>query len=290
MHDITTPLLFIGKVLQLQTVTIVGGAGGMGQLFKRFWKNFKINILDEDDWILAEEYLRNSDLVIISVPIAVTAKVIKKVCLYLDKNTILADLTSIKLEPVNKMLELHSGSVIGLHPMFGPTATTSNEQILINCGGRDLGNCSWFWENLKLLNFSIINLTPEEHDKYMSFIQGIEHFITFSMGNFLKSKDVHPEKIFDIASPIYQMKLLLMGRIFDQDPNLYADIVMSDETRIKLICEYIDYLTSLKTMLISKDKNLFVQNFKKVSNWMNNFTKYAQNTTDKIFSKILSKK
>ncbi len=31
---------------------------------------------------------------------------------------LLADLTSVKREPLAKMLEIHTGAVLGLHPMF----------------------------------------------------------------------------------------------------------------------------------------------------------------------------
>lgn len=271
-----------------KNITIIGGDGAMGQLFKRLWHNFNITVLAINDWANAKELLKDADLVVISVPISVTVQVIKDATKFISLNCILMDFTSIKKEPLETMLHCHNGSVIGLHPMFGPTIETPHNQIIINCGGRYVIDCAWVLESLTSIGFSIVEMPAAEHDKAMGFIQGIEHFSTFALGNFLKQFDLHPDKIFNIASPIYQTKLALVGRIFDQDPKLYADIIMSDESRIELITKYIDYLQDLKKMLRHHDKKEFIDSFTTVSQWMGDFTAKSQISTDKFLTNIPS--
>ncbi|MFN8788065.1 MAG: bifunctional chorismate mutase/prephenate dehydrogenase [Neisseriaceae bacterium] len=267
-------------------ITIIGGNGGMGQLFSKLWKEFDVWILDKDDWSNADLLLNNADLVVISVPINLTEEVIQLAAKFITKKCILADFTSIKTKPINEMLRHHSGSVVGLHPMFGHKIDDPHNQIIINCGGRDLGNCSWIFESLQSIGFKLIAMPPAKHDQIMSFIQGIEHFSTFALGNFLKQHNIRPNEILEISSPIYQTKLALMGRIFDQDPKLYADIIMSDDSRIELITQYINYLETLKNMLVNKDKESFINSFIKVSDWMGEFTSNSQESTDKLFSNL----
>jgi prephenate dehydrogenase len=269
-----------------QSIVIIGGSGAMGQLFRNYWHAFDVRVLDKSDWDNASNILKNVDLVVISVPINITEQVIIKCADLINSDTILVDFTSIKKRPLELMLNRHRGPVIGLHPMFGPTIESPNNQIIINCGGRYLDKAKWFLNNLTELGFRLINTESDTHDKMMGFIQGIEHFSTFALGNFLLKHNMHPKKIFDISSPIYQTKLALMGRIFDQDPKLYADIIMSDKNRIELITEYIDYLESLKTMLEDQDKEKFIQDFIQIKHWMGQFTQKSQDATDKFLSGI----
>ena len=105
------------------------------------------------------------------------------------------------------------------------------------------------------MGFTISSMTAENHDQAMSFIQGIEHFSTFVLGSFLKSHGEHPDSLFNLASPIYQAKLALMGRIFDQDAALYADIITADAKRVALIDEYAKYFQHWINILKNKVKN-----------------------------------
>lgn len=271
-----------------KTIVIIGGNGAMGQLFQHYWQNFTVLTLDKTDWDNAETLLSQADLIVISVPINQTLQAIESAAPYIPNNCILLDFTSIKDQPITSMLNHHSGSVIGLHPMFGPTIKSPTNQVIINCGGRNLGNCAWVFESLTALGFRITEMTATKHDEIMGFIQGIEHFSTFALGDFLKKQNMHPEEIFDIASPIYQTKLALMGRIFDQDAKLYADIVMSDELRIKLIIQYIDYLQSFKELLLNQDKQSFTTLFSEISQWMGKFTSTSQAATDELLNSMPS--
>ncbi len=41
-----------------------------------------------------------------------------------------------------------------------------------------------------------------------------------------------------LSSPIYRLELAMVGRLFAQDPQLYADIIMSSERNLALIKRY----------------------------------------------------
>ena len=269
-------------------ITIIGGHGAMGQLFANYWQNlgFAIHLIDRDDWANAAEILSHSDLVIVSVPINVTLDVIAKVCPLIGPNTILADFTSIKLPILNQMQQLHPGPILSLHPVFGPTINSPNLQVIINCDGRFEDQSSWVIDSLKQLGFSIVDMQAAEHDKIMSFVQGIEHFSTFALGAFLKKNNQHPQDLFSLASPIYQAKLALLGRIFDQDAKLYADIIMADKERLDIISQYVDFLKFWIDKLRANKKDEFVQEFENVSKWMGDFTHKSQLDSDHFLTEI----
>jgi len=271
-------------------ITIVGGNGAMGKLFVNYFNslNFITYSLDAGDWGNAQTLLYHVDIVIICVPINNTIEIIDKVCKYISNKTVLADFTSIK-EPIQlHMKRLHSGPILSLHPMFGPTIAAPKSQVIINCGGQDLGSSQWFIDSLKQLGFTLVDMTTQSHDQAMSFIQGVEHFSTFALGTFLKKHNVHPQDLFSIASPIYQTKLALLGRIFDQDAGLYADIIMSDDKRIKLIEEYITWLQEWVVKLKTHKREEFIEAFNQTSRWMGDFTHESQLSSDKFLTDVTS--
>lgn len=272
-------------------ITIVGGKGQMGELFCRLFESLGhvIHKIGSRDWDDARQYIAQSDLVIVSVPINRTGAIIEQVAALMPKQAILADFTSIKVDPLLAMLKHHSGAVIGLHPMFGPTITSTQSQVVVCCEGRYAEQSQWLLDNLVQLGFTLKQMTASEHDQAMSFIQGVEHFITFSLGTFLHHKNQHPEKLLEIASPIYLAKLLLMGRIFDQDPKLYADIIMANPTRIALIAEFAEWLQQWVHKLKADDKTAFIEEFSSATRWMGDFTKYSQNISDDFLNIDLKK-
>ena len=267
-------------------ITIVGGRGQMGRLFSSLWQHYGYSVrsLDNDDWNDAEKLLSGCNLVIICVPIHFTLSIINKLALYIPEKTILADFTSIKTLPIQNMLRIHKGPVLGLHPMFGPTIASPHNQVIINCGGRP--DYDWVIESLAKIGFTITDMTAQAHDQAMSFIQGIEHFSTFVLGTFLKSHNEHPSDLFNLASPIYQAKLALMGRIFDQDANLYADIITADNNRLALIDEYAKYFQHWINILKNKGQDGFITEFNQTKQWMGEFTHKAQLASDEFLTAV----
>lgn len=267
-------------------IAILGGTGLMGGLFATLLSGLGHQVIKigRSDWDNAANLLANCDLLIVSVPINQTVTMIERVAPLIPATCLLADFTSLKVEPLLAMLANHPGPVIGLHPMFGPTITTTESQVIVHCVGRDAHAAEWLLNDFRKLGFTLKALGAAEHDQAMSFIQGVEHFVTFSLGTFLHHKNQHPDQLLKIASPIYLAKLLLMGRIFDQDPKLYADIIMADKGRIELIAEFATWLQQWVLKLQAGEKELFIAEFSAASKWMGEFTAYAQQVSDEFLN------
>ena len=105
----------------LRPVVIVGGGGQMGRLFEKMLtlSGYQVRILEKDDWSRAEEIVADAGMVIVSVPIHITAATIAQLPA-LPADCILVDLASVKAEPLQAMLAAHKGPVLGLHPMLRP--------------------------------------------------------------------------------------------------------------------------------------------------------------------------
>ncbi|KJR40054.1 bifunctional chorismate mutase/prephenate dehydrogenase [Candidatus Magnetoovum chiemensis] len=258
-------------------VLIAGGYGQMGSYFARFFESsgYEVRILAQDNWHEVKELCQDIDLALISVPINVTIDSIKKISPHLPQNCLLADLTSIKSEPLQEMLNSHNGPVIGLHPLFGPTCPTLDKQIIAITPGRDAEQCQWLIDQLVLWGAIIVNSDAEEHDEIMDIVQALRHFATFVFGQFLLKRKIDLHKTLEFSSPIYRLEMGMVGRLFAQDSELYAEIVFATPLRRKMLKEFVYSLNEQLEMLENNDKNLFIERFNETTKWFGSFSEQA---------------
>ncbi|ELV2783898.1 bifunctional chorismate mutase/prephenate dehydrogenase [Enterobacter cloacae] len=258
----------------LRPVVIVGGAGQMGRLFEKMLtlSGYQVRILEKEDWAKAPELMKDAGMVIVSVPIHVTEQIIAKLP-PLPADCILVDLASVKNGPLQAMLAAHTGPVLGLHPMFGPDSGSLAKQVVVYCDGRQPEAYQWFLEQIQVWGARLHRISAVEHDQNMAFIQALRHFATFAYGLHLAEENVQLEQLLALSSPIYRLELAMVGRLFAQDPQLYADIIMSSENNLALIKRYYQRFGEAITLLEHGDKQAFIDSFRKVEHW---FGDYAQ--------------
>ena len=126
-------------------MSIIGSNGRMGQMMARKLKNKveTLNLIDLRPGAkeLNDEDLKTtipeSDLVLLAVPAANLESVLKKVSRFLRFDTVLSDITSVKILPMQLMDKYHPGPVIGTHPLFGPGASPTGASP-VPCEGQSV--------------------------------------------------------------------------------------------------------------------------------------------------------
>ena len=237
-------------------VTVIGGRGMMGRFFTQRLSavGHDVNILEHDDWEHADRLLAEVELVLICVPSEHTLDVIRKVAMYLDPATALADITSIKTPIVQAMLEYHPGPVLGLHPMFGPGVKSFLSQKVVVCPGRRDEAFQWLLDLIKTEGGKLISCTPQEHDQMMVAIQAIRHFSAFSLGVFLAEEGIDIGRSLEFSSPLYRLQLGMVSRLFAQDASLYTGIMLAVEERRHAIGRLVDTCRRLAHLVAQKDQ------------------------------------
>ncbi len=273
------------------TVLIIGGAGQMGRFFASLFQKsgYTVRILAAGDWDSARELCQGVDLCLVSVPIERTEAVIEQISSFLEPDTILADLTSIKVRPLEKMMASHPGPVIGVHPLFGPSTGCLDKQIIIVTPGRDPDRCRWMVEQLTLWGAVIVESTAREHDEIMEIVQALRHFATFSFGQFLYERKTRIERTLEFSSPIYRLELGMVGRLFAQDSALYSEIIFATQERRTLLKDYIASLNTHLTMLDTNDKPLFMKKFKQIAQWFGPFGEQAMRESTYLINKLIER-
>lgn len=256
------------------SIVIIGGNGQMGRLFSRLFtlSGYQVKTLGSKTMHQAAEVVADAAVVIVTVPINKTTEIIEQLP-PLPENCILTDFTSIKAKPLKAMLDKHHGPVLGLHPMFGPDVPNLAKQIIVYCEGRDPAQYQWLIEQMRIWGANLYAIDAKQHDKCMSFIQALRHFTSFSYGVNLQREHADLEQLIALSSPIYRLELMMVGRLFAQDPQLYADIIMASEDNIELIKHYHERFGKMVELIENKDKTKFIQCFNEVTEW---FGDYAQ--------------
>lgn len=261
--------------LQNRIITVVGGAGALGQLFVRQFESAgaTVRILDRDDWPQAAALVADADLVLVTVPIAATTTVIQQLP-PLAATTILADVTSIKGAPLSAMLNQHSGPVVGLHPMFGPQQQTLAKQLVIVTHGRHPQHYAWLLDSIVRWGAHLREVTAVEHDETMGFVQVMRHLSTFVYGMHLAEENADLQRLLDLSSPIYRLELMMVGRLFAQNAELYADIILSQPQNFEMMRRYLKTFARVLDELEHADKGAFIAEFTALKDY---FGEYSTN-------------
>lgn len=258
-------------------VLIVGGAGSMGSFFARWFvgSDYEVRILERFDWPRARELATGIDLALLAVPIEVTPAVALDLGPHLPPECLLADICSLKREPLEAMLEAHSGPVVGLHPLYGPATASMDKQIVAVSPGRDEPAAQWLLDQLTLWGNVLVETAAAEHDQLMGIMQAVRHFATFAFGQFLNAREVPIARSLELSSPIYRLELGMVGRLFAQDPSLYAEIIFATPERLALLRDYLQSLNRNLAMIERGDKAEFVAQFRKIAEWFGPFSEQA---------------
>ncbi|QBG37173.1 bifunctional chorismate mutase/prephenate dehydrogenase [Litorilituus sediminis] len=253
-------------------VVVVGGKGQLGSVFVDLFtrSGYKVDIIEQQDWPRADEILANASVVIVAVPIRLTSMVIHHLN-NLPKDCILADITSIKESPLYEMKKAHDGPVVGLHPMFGPDVTGLIKQTIITCEGRYPEQYNWLLQQFQVWGAKIYPVQAHEHDEAMAMVQVMRHFSTIAYGYHLMAEGADIEKLVDMSSPIYRLELIMVGRLFAQDPVLYADIIFANKDNIAMMKRFAYRFLELLEDVEQDDKSAFVDMFNHVSDWFGDY-------------------
>ena len=278
-------------ILNNGKILIVGGNGQMGRFFGTLFKKsgYAVRILGEHNWDQVHPLCDSINLCLVCVPIEKTAPVIERISPFLPNEAVLADLTSIKKEPIDAMLKSHPGPVIGLHPIFGPTSGSLDKQIMVVCPGRKDADCKWLVEQLSLWDAVIVKASAKEHDEVMEIVQALRHFATFCFGQFLYEKQIRLERTLEFSSPIYRLELGMVGRLFAQDANLYSEIIFASSQRRKLLKEYISSMSAHLELLEANNKSRFTAKFNEIANWFGPFSEQAMRESTFLINKLIER-
>ena len=195
------------------------GFGRFGRLLYEILKqDHDVTTFDKDD---ALNQLDTFDTIFLTVPIREFKTTVQKIAPTLRLHATVIDTCSVKLYPVDCMqAELRNDiTIIATHPLFGPDSyyqSQHNNMMTHLVRGDDKKYRDWLHYFLRK-NIFITEITPDEHDRYAAYSQGITHLI----GRTLQKATITPTPIDTLG---FTQLLKITNQTCNDSMDLFTDL------------------------------------------------------------------
>lgn len=269
----------------LPLISIIGGNGKMGQWFTNFFEDHNLSVfpIGRSSKSKIKDIVLKSDIVIISVPIAKTEAIIEQIAPFMKKDSLLTDITSLKIMPL-KAMEQAQCATLGMHPLFGPGVTITKGEKIVFCKQKNNKWVDFLREVFQKADINIVEMSAEEHDYHMAYVQGLTQAINLLYAKIIFDQGSHVSK--KLTTPLFTLQSLVMGRVIHQDLQLSADIQMYNPYFTPLLENLAAYSKKLLGILQEGKKDQFIALFLENQKIGKDFANFSMLHTDKILNQV----
>ncbi|MDF1505395.1 bifunctional chorismate mutase/prephenate dehydrogenase [Roseisolibacter sp. H3M3-2] len=274
-----------------RTVAVIGGHGRIGALMARLFGDLghRVLVCDLDTALRPEEAAASADVTVVSVPIDATDAVIRAVGPHVPDGGLLMDVTSVKQAPVRAMLEATRASVVGTHPMFGPSVHSLQGQRLVLCRARGDGWADWAARAFAARGLVVTEAEPAHHDRVMAIVQVLTHFQTQVLGLTIARAGLPLAETLRFTSPAYLLELFVTARHFAQSPALYGPLEMRNPDLAHVTDAFRGAAAELAEVLRGGDQAAFEAVFAEVRAFFGDFTATALEQSSHLIDRIVER-
>ncbi|MFW5688814.1 MAG: prephenate dehydrogenase/arogenate dehydrogenase family protein [Spirochaetota bacterium] len=168
------------------------------------------------------EEIGRCDAVVLCVAISAVEPALRTLSPHLAPATVVMDTCSVKVHPVELMLREvpDENPIIATHPMFGPDsagAGIAGLPLVYAPVRADEETAARWREFFAALGLTVIEMTPDEHDREAAMTQGVTHFL----GRVLADMDLAPSTIATVG---YRKLLEVMQQTCNDPYQLFVDL------------------------------------------------------------------
>lgn len=206
-------------------VLIVGEHGRMGAMLMKRAKKAGLDVVGLDRPWTAESISESCigiHIALLCVPAAVLIQVLNDLCPHLPSHTILADITSVKEEPLRQMDRIWPGPIVGTHPLFGPRPERGTDlPVAIMPGARaEAGHIALVEDFFKCLGCRVFTCSAERHDKAMARIQSMNFITNLVYFAMLAGQ----EDLLPFLTPSFRRRQQAAQKMLTEDAALFAGL------------------------------------------------------------------
>jgi len=277
--------------MEPRTVAVIGGEGAMGRLLCDLFIELGHTVMSADlgTPVTPEDAAAHADVVVISVPIEKTVEVIRHLGPRVRPGAVLVDVTSLKKEPLEAMLASTEASVVGTHPLFGPSVHSLQGQRMVLVRGRGDEWFDWVQTMFRARGLSTVEATAEKHDEWMAIVQVLSHFASEVMGKTLHALDVSVEESLAYTSPPYLIDLLMVARHFSQSADLYVPIQMLNPSTPKVTQAFVAAAEELRAQIVAGDRAAIAGMYDEVHAFFGDFTALALDKSSFLIDRLVER-
>lgn len=224
----------------IRTVAIAGGKGRMGRLIGERCQKAGIEAL-----CLGRPYspdtlrgVERAEALILSVPVPAVEETLALVAPSLSPECIVADVCSVKVEPVRRMEAGWNGPVVGTHPLFGGVIPEGFNPRVAVCRSRGEEAAKRISRFMEELGFSPFSTTCDEHDRAAAMVQGLNFTTTVA---YLAAMRREPG-IENFVTPSFVRRLEAAKKMLTEDKELFVTIADANPHSLEAVRAFRNYL------------------------------------------------
>ncbi len=251
-------------------VAVIGAAGAMGSFFVKYFLGKGQEVVGSDERRGARfpegftfagsnrDAALGADVVIVAVPMRMTANVVREISPSLKRGVKLVEITSVKGRmhaELKRIIALRKATLLSIHPLFGPLSKSKNLNICVIGNRRDEASARLLFPGAKT-----ILLGAEEHDRLMAYTLSMVHLLNLAFVSAVDS-GVGVKEFKRIATPLASAQLNLGQAVLSQSSILFAHIQAENPFLPDVLSNVISHLEGLRGWLKQKDETELEKQF-----------------------------
>jgi len=215
-----------------------------------------------DEILPLEEAVKQSDVVVLSIPVDTLVSVIPSVLDLIDKQIVL-DLGSTKSQVI-EVIKQHPkrGRYVATHPMWGteysgPDAAVrgayENKAVIIcDAAQSDADALEWVKKMYRKIGMHLLEMEAHAHDLHAAYVSHISHITSFALANTVLEKEKEENAIFEMASAGFESTV----RLAKSNPSMWVPIFFQNRDNVlDVLNEHIAQLQKFRDCLQEGDRN-----------------------------------
>jgi len=217
-----------------------------------------LNLIDKKATL---DDISNADLVVISIPVDATVKLLQTVLDKIPDTALVVDAGSTK-EAICKVVEDHPKrrNFLAAHPIAGTEFSGPSAAFAGLFKGKTLIICEVEKTAFKLqekalklfteIGMRIRYMNPVAHDKHIAYVSHLSHISSFMLGKTVIEKEKNEKDIFDMAGSGFESTV----RLAKSSPEMWTPIFKQNKANVvEILDEYIENLIKFKKFMEADD-------------------------------------
>lgn len=199
--------------------------------------------------------VKEADLVVLAVPIDQTKTVLEEIGPHLKRQSIIAEISSVKSNIVDHLAKVSKRGVypLSLHPLFGPGIGTLKKKIalipVVNLD-RERAFVDKIFPDAK-----IITVNAKQHDEAMAIVLSIPNFMNMTLAAVLNGEDMR--LLSELGGTTFTLQVAIMGGVMTQSSQLQASMHMANEYASEYLGTLLSKAEKIRALIEEKDVQAF---------------------------------
>lgn len=257
----------------MKQISIIGAGGKMGSWFIDFFshkKDITLKVFDINPQSLKSapnlivEYtikdcVKSSDVVILCVPLKITAKMIEKCSKLMKPKSILLEISSIKNKSFKELMNINNKIVpICIHPMFGPGASILKKSkiifIPVKNSQKEIRIVKKIFPGFQIFEVKDVDL----HDRMMGIVLGLTYFINILFTDAIKNENHHD--LLTFGGTTFRIQSIISESILNDDPHLICSLLFDNHFFQKELLKFNKRIIEYEKLIKNQNKSKFLKN------------------------------